>query len=87
MNITAIFLNSPFDNELRIDCESVKINTFKEGEIVILPNFRSSIFEIENTIVECNNGSNIRKIKINGTGIIEFKNNTLNCFGTFEEIK
>lgn len=89
MNITAIFLNSPFDDEIRIDCESIKLNTTTDGEIVILPNFRKSIFEIKDTILECKNNDKIRKIQISGNGIIKFdnKNNILNCFGLFSEIK
>ena len=82
----AIFSNSPFDNEIRVDCEMIKMNTYKDGEICILPNFNNSIFEVNDTIVICKNNELVKKIKINGNGIIKFEDNTLNCFGSFEEI-
>ena len=82
----AIFSNSPFDDEIRVDCEMIKMNTYKDGEICILPNFNNSIFEICDTVVFCKNNNNVKQIKINGTGIVKFENNTLNCFGSFEEI-
>ena len=87
MSIIAIFTNSPFDQELRIDCDMLKMNTQKDGEICILPNYQKSIFNIAETIIEAINETGTTKIKISGNAVIKFDNNTLNCFGQFSKIE
>lgn len=86
MSITAIFANSPFDKEVRIDCKILKMNTDKDGEICILPNFNNSIFEIKDNVIEVECDNTIKKIKIIGTGIVKFENNTFICLGSFKKI-
>ena len=86
MSIIAIFTNSPFDQELRIDCDMLKMNTQKDGEICILPNYQKSVFNIADTIIEASNGAEQTKIKISGNAIVKFNNNILNCFGRFTKI-
>ena len=83
----AIFANSPFDKETRVDCEMIKIKKKKNGEICILPNYNNSIFDIENAIIEIINKSNTTKIKINNSAVVTFENNNFICFGLFEELK
>ena len=87
MCIIAIFTNSPFDQELRIDCNMLKMNTQKDGEICILPNYQKSVFNIADTIIEASCGKEKVKVKISGNAIIKFNNNTLNCFGQFTRIE
>ena len=86
MSIMAIFANSPFDNEIRMDCKMLRMNTKKDGEVCVLPNFNNSIFEIDNSIIFVSTDSGEKKIKIDGVGIIKFENNILTCFGKFTEI-
>ena len=87
MSIIAIFTNSPFDQELRIDCDMLKMNTQKDGEICILPNYQKSVFNITDTIIEASNGTEKTKIKISGNAIVKFNNNILNCFGRFTKME
>lgn len=85
MYITAVFINDPFSQELRIDCNKLKIKTVKDGEICILPNFNDSIFEVEDTCIDVITNESVRKIKVINSGIIKYKNNTLTYFGNFKE--
>ena len=87
MSITAIFANSSFDNEIRIDCNELRMNTKKDGEICILPNFNNAIFEVENCIINILSNGKTIKIKIINSAILQFNNNLLHCFGNFEQIK
>lgn len=87
MSITAIFISDPFKHELRIDCDMLKLNSIKDGEICILKDFNNSIFEIKDTIVYAMSEEKIKKqIKIFNTGVVKFNDNIFTCFGEFEEI-
>ena len=44
--MTAVFINSPFDKEMRFECKEFKTNNSKYGEVVVLPKHRNSIFTI-----------------------------------------
>ena len=81
-----IFSNSPFDKEIRIDCDMIKMNTKKYGEICLLNNYRNSIFEISDCDIIFKTKDGDKKIKLNGNGIVEVKNNNVSCFGDFEKI-
>ena len=85
MYITAVFISDPFSQELRIDCDELKVKTVKYGEICILPNFNNSIFEVKDTYIDVITNKSIRKIKVINSGIIKYKNNTLTYFGNFKE--
>lgn len=87
MSIIAIFTNGPFDQELRVDCDMLKMITPKDGEICILPDYQKSVFNIADTIIEASCGKEKVKVKISGNAIIKFDNNILNCFGRFNKIE
>lgn len=82
----AVFANSPFDTEVRIDCKMLKLRTKEDGDICILPDFNNTIFDIEDAIVYLESDTESRKIKIIGTGVAKFENNKFMCFGKFEDI-
>jgi len=82
----AIFANSPFNEELRLDCHLVKMNTKAHGEVCILENYAKSVFDIENTIVELKNNDKLEKVNILGNAIVKVENNTINFFGTYEKL-
>ena len=85
--MTIIFSNSPFDKEVRFDCQKVKMNTSKYGEICILPNYRDSIFDINNSIISIFGAENKEvQVKITHSAIVKVKNNIVNVFGQFNEV-
>ncbi len=87
MSITAIFANSPFDKETRLDCKMLKMNTIKDGEICILENFHHSIFEIKDTIINVfTEPEAVKQFKVTDVCIAKFENNKFTCFGNIEEI-
>ena len=86
MSITAIFANSPFDEEVRIDCKMLKMNTRKDGEICVLPEFNNSIFEVDDSVIDIMTGDGTIHVKMLGSAIVRFKDNVLTCFGRFEKL-
>ena len=85
MSIMAIFANSPFDKEKRIDCKMLKLHSIKNGEICILPNFHNAILEIKDNIICIDTNNQQKSIKIHTTGIAQFKDNVFTYFGGFTE--
>ena len=61
--MTAVFVNSPFDKEVRIDCKEFKAKSSKYGEIVILPKHRNNIFTISE-------GSNVELKAVDNTIVV-----------------
>lgn len=85
--MTIIFANSPFDKECRFDCKKVQMNTTKFGELCILPNYRNSIFDINNSVVSVFDNENKEiKVKITNSAIVKIQDNTINIFGQFSEL-
>lgn len=85
--MTIIFSNSPFDKEVRFDCQKVKMNTEKFGEICILPNYRDTIFDINNSTISVLDAKNTEvQMKITNSAIVKVKNNIVNVFGQFQAI-
>ena len=82
----AVFANSPFDDELRIECKMLKINTQAYGEVAILENYSKSIFDVKDTIVEIQNGDKKAQVQIIGKAIVKIENNTINIFGAYEKL-
>ena len=82
----AIFANSPFDNELRLECKILKINTKAYGEVAVLENYSKSIFDVKDTIVEMQNGEKKTQVQIIGNAIVKIENNTINIFGMYEKL-
>ena len=80
-------INSPFDNEIRFSCKSVKLISTKNGEIVILPNHYDMIFSIKNSKIEvkCEDGG-VKIVEIIGEAIAKIKDNNLTIFGVYKLI-
>ena len=87
MTMTIIFANSPFDKEYRFDCQKVQMNTIKFGELCILPNYRNSIFDINNSLISVlDKENNELKIKVIGSAIVKIQDNNINVFGQFSQL-
>ncbi len=80
-------ISSPFDQELRFSCQSVKANTAKNGVIVILPKHCDMIFTINNSKIEvkCEDGTT-KMIEIIGEAVAKIQNNNLTIFGVYKTI-
>lgn len=78
-------ISSPFDTEVRFACQSVKADTMKNGEIVILPNHCDMIFSINNSNIEIKCEDGVTKIiEIIGKAIAKIKDNNLTIFGVYK---
>lgn len=81
----AIFINSAFDNELRLECNRMKVNTKKDGEICILPKYYNTVFEVSDATIVVSSEEKEKKIKVIGNGIVKVDNDNIYCFGRYEE--
>ena len=85
MSLSAVFLSSPFDKEIRYDCDSIKLRSDKDGEVCILQNYNDCIFTISEGLIEISSGGKIIKLKILSKGVVKIEDNCFYCFSSFKE--
>ena len=85
--MTVIFVDNPFGQELRFSATRVKLQSAVEDEICILPNFFNSIFPVKKCVVEVNENvdGETKKIQLLSSAVARFENNKLTITGTFKE--
>ena len=76
-----------FNLDFKFSCQKIKMNTEKYGEICILPNYRDTIFDINNSTISVLDAENKEvQVKITHSAIVKIKNNVVNVFGQFQAI-
>ena len=86
--MTAVFISSPFDKEMRFECKSFKTNNSKYGEVVILPKHRDSIFAINsgsNIEIQDNNDKKVC-LAINENSVVKIDGDKILVFGEYKVI-
>ena len=84
--MTAVFINSPFDKEMRFECKEFKTNNSKYGEVVILPKHRNSIFTIDagsNIEIKDNSDKKVNLI-VNEKSVVKIDGDKILVFGGYK---
>ena len=86
--MTAVFINSPFDKEMRFECKEFKTNNSKYGEVVVLPKHRNSIFTIDagsSVEIKDNNDKKVNLV-VNEKSVVKIDGDKILVFGEYKVV-
>ena len=86
--MTAVFINSPFDKEMRFECKEFKTNNSKYGEVVVLPKHRHSIFTIDagsSVEIKDNNDKKVNLV-VNEKSVVKIDGDKILVFGEYKVV-